>query len=169
MHATTAVARKEQGGRRVVLVAAAAFSAVALFAAQAALSAGSPVVKVAKISGFGSVLTTASGRTLYDLSVERHGRFICTSKSCLSLWHPLIATSAPRGVAGLGLVTRPDRRRQVAFHGAPLYTFAGDTKPGQTKGNGFKDVGTWRVATVSSQAATSTPPSGGGYGGGSYR
>jgi hypothetical protein len=45
---------------------------------------------------------------------------------------------------------------QVTYKGAPLYTFTGDQQPGETKGQGIKDVGTWSVATTSS---TSSPPS----------
>jgi len=41
----------------------------------------------------------------------------------------------------------------------PLYTFTGDQKPGETKGQGVKDVGTWSVVTTS---ASSTPSSAGG-------
>jgi predicted lipoprotein with Yx(FWY)xxD motif len=65
---------------------------------------------------------------------------------------------------------RPDGRSQVAYKGGPLYTFVQDKKPGDMKGNGFKDVGTWQVVTVSGKAAPTSPPpsSGGGYGGGGY-
>jgi hypothetical protein len=52
---------------------------------------------------------------------------------------------------------RPDAKRQVAFHGAPLYRFVQDTKPGQVKGNGFKDVGVWRPVTTGSTRAPATP------------
>ena len=34
-----------------------------------------------------TVLTNNGGRTLYSLSVEKHGRFICTG-SCTSTWKP---------------------------------------------------------------------------------
>jgi hypothetical protein len=53
----------------------------------------------------------------------------------------------------LGTVKRPDGRIQVTYHGRPLYSFAEDVKPGETNGDGFKDVGTWhpaRPATSSS-------------------
>ena len=61
-------------------------------------------------------------------------------------------------------VRRPDGRTQVTYRGRPLYTFTEDTKPGDVKGNGFKDVGTWLAATTNGTAtATATPPSGGGY------
>jgi hypothetical protein len=55
---------------------------------------------------------------------------------------------------------------QVAYRGAPLYTFAQDTKRGDVKGNGFKDVGVWRVVAVSkshSAPASTTPPPRYGY------
>ena len=48
----------------------------------------------------------------------------------------------PTGVKSLSTVKRPDGRRQVAYKGGPLYTFVEDKKPGDMKGNGFKDVGT---------------------------
>ena len=53
---------------------------------------------------------------------------------------------------------------QVAYKGGPLYTFDEDKKPGDMKGNGFKDVGTWRVIAVAGKSQ-STPTSSGGYGG----
>lgn len=38
-----------------------------------------------------TMLVTAKGLTLYSLSIERRGRFICKEKFCLSLWTPLLA------------------------------------------------------------------------------
>jgi hypothetical protein len=51
---------------------------------------------------------------------------------------------------------------QVTYKGMPLYTFAPDQKPGDAKGQGIKDVGTWTAVAVSassssSAAAASTP------------
>jgi Secreted repeat of unknown function len=53
-------------------------------------------------------------------------------------------------------VKRPEGTVQVTYKGTPLYTFTGDQQPGETKGQGIKDVGTWSVITTS---ASSTPPS----------
>jgi predicted lipoprotein with Yx(FWY)xxD motif len=113
------------------------------------------------------ILVNRNGMTLYSLSVERKGRFVCTASSCLSAWKPLVIPKAatPTGVAGLTAVKRPDGRRQVAYRGAPLYTFSLDKRRGDVKGNGFKDVGVWRPATVA-KATHKTPPTTGGYGGG---
>jgi predicted lipoprotein with Yx(FWY)xxD motif len=93
--------------------------------------------------------------TLYHLSAEQNGKFICTG-ACLQVWRPLIATSGtPSGTVGsLGAVKRPEGTEQVTYQGSPLYTFTGDQRPGDTKGQGIKDVGTWSAVTTGS---TSTP------------
>jgi predicted lipoprotein with Yx(FWY)xxD motif len=123
------------------------------------------VVKTAKVGGR-TILVNRNGMTLYHLSVERKGHFICTDKTCLSIWKPLVVKrgTTPAGAKSLGTVKRPDGRLQVAYKGGPLYTFVQDTKAGDMKGNGFKDVGTWRVVAVAGQSQ-STPTSSGGYGG----
>ncbi len=147
----------------------------ALVGALAARSMGDShkqaVVKTRMVAGK-TFLVNRRGLTLYHLSVERKGHFICTSAACVALWHPLVVAKGvtPTGVKSLSTVKRPDGRSQVAYKGGPLYTFAQDHKPGDMKGNGFKDVGTWRVVTVSGQAAPTSPPpsSGGGYVGGGY-
>jgi predicted lipoprotein with Yx(FWY)xxD motif len=102
---------------------------------------------------------STGGLTLYSLSAETHGRFICTTKSCLALWKPLVvpAGTRPMGATALATVKRPDGRTQVTFHGRPLYRFAEDQKPGETKGNGFKDVGTWLAAATGTAAKTPAP------------
>ena len=128
-------------------------------------SGGSALVKTAHNATLNrTILVTRNGLTLYSLSAERHGRFICTTSACLAVWKPLVVARGvtPTGVKGLSVVRRPDMRRQVAFHGAPLYRFVQDTKPGQVKGNGFKDVGVWRPVTTAGavkSAPRSTVPS----------
>jgi predicted lipoprotein with Yx(FWY)xxD motif len=110
------------------------------------------VVKEVK-SGGHSLLATKGGRTLYSLSVETHGKFVCTATSgCTSIWHPLIVAAGvvPKGPVKLGTVKRPEGTVQVTYRGRPLYTFGGDKKAGQTKGDGIHDVGTWHAATAPS-------------------
>jgi predicted lipoprotein with Yx(FWY)xxD motif len=108
-------------------------------------------LKIERVKGK-RILATSKGHTLYSLSAEKNGRFICTKASgCLALWHPLLVPhgTMPTGPVKLGTVKRPEGGMQVTFHGRPLYSFAQDTKPGQVKGEGLKDVGTWHPATVS--------------------
>jgi predicted lipoprotein with Yx(FWY)xxD motif len=98
-----------------------------------------------------TILTTTNGRTLYTLSVEKHGKFVCTMESgCTGIWHPLTVASGvkPEGPVKLGTVTRPEGTVQVTYRGLPLYTFASDKKAGQVKGEGLKDVGVWHAAIV---------------------
>jgi predicted lipoprotein with Yx(FWY)xxD motif len=119
-----------------------------------ALAAGAPasknVAKQAENAGLGStVLTNLKGRTLYSLSAETKGRFICTG-ACVSTWHPLIVAAGvkPTGPVKLGTIKRPEGKTQVTFKGRPLYSFAGDAKAGDANGEGIKDVGTWHAAVT---------------------
>jgi predicted lipoprotein with Yx(FWY)xxD motif len=158
--------------RKVVLGLIGALVVAAIVATGAmALSGGSSASKSVVKTGHAlgkTVLVTRSGFTLYSLSAETHGRFICKDKTCMSLWHALVVPhgTKPTGASHLATVRRPDGRTQVAYAGKPLYTFVEDKKPGQAKGEGFKDVGTWHVASVgaTSKTAPSQPMTQGGYG-----
>ena len=142
------------------------------------------LVKSASSSKLGAtVLTNTSGMTLYALSVESAGKFICTTAACEGVWHPLIASGpgTPTGTVGsLATVKRPDGSEQVTYKGMPLYTFAQDRTAGEANGQGIKDVGTWHAVTTTASAssAAATPAakpaesesssSGSGGGGGGY-
>ena len=152
----------------LVVVAAALLIGV-FTAVSMGVSHGKAVVKTKTVGGR-TILVTRRGMTLYHLSVERRGHFICTSAACLAEWKPLVVARGvtPTGAKSLGVVRRPDGRRQVAYKGGPLYTFEEDHKPGDMNGNGFKDVGTWHVVTVAGKSQSAPMSSGGssGYGGG---
>jgi predicted lipoprotein with Yx(FWY)xxD motif len=145
-------------------------------AAPAGGASSGGLVKTASSSQLGgTVLANSQGLTLYRLSGEQKGKFICTSAACLAAWHPLVvpAGGQPSGSVGsLGQVKRPDGSEQVTYKGMPLYTFAADHSPGQAKGQGLKDVGTWNAVMTSAGTASAPPPattttsstaSGGGY------
>ena len=124
-------------------------SAASTAATQAASSqrAAGAVVKTASSSSLGgTILVDAQGMTLYHLSGEQNGKFICTSSACV-------------GVSSLATVKRPDGSVQVTYKGTPLYTFGQDQSPGQANGQGVKDVGTWRAVTVSGESATESTTS----------
>lgn len=135
------------------------------------------VVKTASSSSLGTILVNSQGMTLYHLSGEQNGKFICTSSACIGVWHPLTVSSGstPSGqVSSLGTMRRPDGTMQVTYKGTPLYTFAQDRQAGETNGQGIKDVGTWSAvvaagsSSASSSSSTSSTPApsngGGGYG-----
>jgi predicted lipoprotein with Yx(FWY)xxD motif len=141
-------------------------SSTAKAGTSAPASAGTSLVKTASNATLGAtVLADANGMTLYRLSGEESGKFICTSSTCTQVWHPLAAptSGAPSGaVASLATVKRPDGTVQVAYKGMPLYTFTGDQRPGDAKGEGLKDVGIWnaiKVGASGAPAAKTAPPS----------
>jgi predicted lipoprotein with Yx(FWY)xxD motif len=171
--------------RTLSFALAGAISAACLVVAAAASGASGPLVRTAHNARLNTtVLVDRHGHTLYDLSVERKGRFICTTSTCLSFWHPLVVAKGtkPTGQVALSTIKRPDGRIQVTFKGAPLYTFVQDVTAGDVKGDGFKDVGVWHAASTGAKttaaptapaAPTDTTSGGGGYGygpgGGGYR
>jgi predicted lipoprotein with Yx(FWY)xxD motif len=153
-----------------VVIAAAAVIAVAALSASATGTAGT--VKTGRALGK-TVLVNRAGLTLYSLSAETKGRFICTG-SCVSVWHPLVVRHGqkPTGAHSLATIRRPGGQTQVTYKGKPLYTFSGDHKRGDAKGEGFKDVGVWHAAVVGTstkapaaapQPTTTSPSYGNGY------
>lgn len=154
----------------VVLAAGLTAALLATRSSNASRAKTRQVVKVVRNPTLGKrILVTRSGMTLYSLSAERHGRFICTTSACISLWKPLTVPAGvkPTGTSGLATVRRPDGKRQVAFKGAPLYRFVQDMKPGDAMGNGFRDVGVWRPVAAGGAATAPAPapaPSRSSYG-----
>lgn len=145
--------------RRALLVAVLG----GLIGASTALAASTPLVRPAHNTHLNAtILVDRQGMTLYDLSVERHGRFICDTKACLALWTPLVVPKGvkPTGAVALGTVERPNGTVQVTYKGAPLYTFKEDAKRGDARGEGFKDVGTWHAAALTT---VKSAPAKGGY------
>jgi hypothetical protein len=74
--------------------------------------------------------------------------------------------SAGLGMTGtLSTITRSNGVKQATYDGHPLYTFAGDSAPGQAKGNGVNESGgLWYEMTASGAlpagvAKASTPAS----------
>jgi predicted lipoprotein with Yx(FWY)xxD motif len=147
------------------LLGACGSSSTSSSASSAAQQAPGPspaaIVKSASNAKLGAtILVDTQGMTLYSLSAEQSGKFICTTAACLQVWHPLSAPSggAPTGSVGhLSIVRRPDGTAQVAFNGRPLYTFGQDHSPGDAHGQGIKDVGTWTAVTTSASSRSAAP------------
>jgi predicted lipoprotein with Yx(FWY)xxD motif len=122
--------------------------------------AGSGTVSVSDVSGLGDVLVDGSGKTLYFSDQESDGTIMCTD-ACLGFWTPAEASGKPPSdINGLSVITRDDNgAKQLAFDGAPLYTFSLDRGPGQANGDELTDAFggtsfTWHAA-VTEQSATS--------------
>ena len=103
-------------------------------------------------SQVGNVLVDRRGRTLYLFEKDRRGESACAG-ACALEWPPLITSGRPTaaGMAQgslLGTTRRSDGSRQVTYSGHPLYRFEGDTRPGQTAGEGLRDFGaSWFVVS----------------------
>lgn len=128
-----------------IATASIALTLVAAGAAYAAAQSGT-VVDIHKTS-HGKVLATSKGRTLYLYTPDGKNKSHCTG-SCAAIWPPLKTTGKPK--AGMGVrqsLLGQTSKHQVTYHGHPLYTYTGDSKAGQTNGEG--SGGTWFVVTAS--------------------
>jgi predicted lipoprotein with Yx(FWY)xxD motif len=130
----------------------------------AAAAAGG--LKTAKIGG-ATVLTNGNGFTLYKFAPDTPTKSNCNG-TCAQNWPPAQGPATASGVKGtFGTVKRSSGATQATFDGHPLYTFAGDTAPGQAKGNGLHAFGgLWHEVTTSGSAPPGSSSSGSGGGAG---
>jgi predicted lipoprotein with Yx(FWY)xxD motif len=127
---------------------------------------------VASVSGVGSVLVDARGRTVYILTTPGTKNVPCTDASgCTGLWPDLplpdgtSAATAGNGVDAslLGTKKLSDGETYPTYNGYLLYEYAGDSASGQANGQGLKSFGgTWWVLNASGQPVTSSSSGGGG-------
>ena len=101
------------------------------------------IIKVKVIHGV-AVLTNARGYTLYWFAPDSSSASRCYG-SCAAYWPPVIGTpSAGAGVTGnFTTLSRTNANEQVAYDGHPLYTYVGDSAPGQANGNRIRLNGGW--------------------------
>jgi predicted lipoprotein with Yx(FWY)xxD motif len=92
----------------------------------------------------GRVLTDGKGRTLYLFEKDKGTASAC-SGACAGIWPPLTAGAAVAGPgvvsSDLGSIKRADGTTEATYAGHPLYTYAGDAKPGDTRGQGLDQFG----------------------------
>ena len=108
------------------------------------------LLKIAKIHGV-SVLTNARGYTLYWFVPDTPTKSTCYS-TCAVYWPPVVGSAAAGpGVTGkLGTIRRSDGVAQVTYNHHPLYSYIGDSAPGQANGNNINlNGGLWHEMTVS--------------------
>ena len=97
-------------------------------------------------TSIGSVVADAKGRTVYELVGDPVSNTKCTG-ACQSIWPPVMSGG-----------------KIAVVHGHPVFTFAGDSAKGQTKGQGVKDTwGLWLALTPKGQpistSSTASAPS----------
>jgi predicted lipoprotein with Yx(FWY)xxD motif len=109
----------------------------------AAQQAAEGTVAVAN-TGLGEVLVDAKGRTLYVFTKDKGDQSVCSGK-CAVAWPALTVTGAATPGTGveaslLSTSKQANGSSQVTYGGKPLYYFAGDKAPGDTKGQGLNGV-----------------------------
>jgi predicted lipoprotein with Yx(FWY)xxD motif len=108
----------------------------------------------------GTVVTGPGGATVYrsDADTAKPPRSTCLG-DCVGIFPPVTVSSQARvTVSGInpaliGAISRADGRTQLTLAGFPLYTYAGDENPGDTKGEDVNDV--WHAIGPSGRPATS--------------
>jgi predicted lipoprotein with Yx(FWY)xxD motif len=140
-------------GMTAAALAVAALVLLGLAAAGAnptAPAATGAALKTTTIGGT-TVLTNAKGFTLYSFAPDTPASSKCYG-SCAAYWPPVTGTPA----AGAGLpgkvatITRTGGSHQLTYNGHPLYTYIGDTAPGQARGNNLNlNGGLWHEVPAS--------------------
>ncbi|MEV6667847.1 COG4315 family predicted lipoprotein [Streptomyces nigra] len=131
--------------------------------------AASSVTVTTKNTSLGKILVNDKGHTLYLFESDKKDKSTCND-ACAEAWPPLKADGkvvAKGGVDSklLDTIKRSDGSKQVTYKGQPLYTFADDTKAGQTNGQGVDAFGAkWFVLGTDGKKITKQPASqNGGY------
>jgi predicted lipoprotein with Yx(FWY)xxD motif len=145
---------------RAAATTAAALAVAALVLLGVAVTGASPPAPAATSTGTGlkttviggmTVLTNARGFTLYSFAPDTPTASKCYG-SCAAYWPPVTGTApaSPSLPGRIGTITRTGGSRQLTYNGHPLYTYIGDTGPGQAKGNNLNlNGGLWHEVRVS--------------------
>lgn len=129
---------------------------------------GGRAVGTAEVPGVGTVLVDAQGFTLYSFTPDEAGEPTCTG-GCAGTWPPAIVSAVPEdpGLPGkLGTVESPSGGMQLTYDGWPLYTYSGDTAPGQANGQGVGGV--WFAMTPDGPSGGASADGMGGGASGGY-
>src|SRR3954447_3833193 len=109
-------------------------------------------------TSLGTVLVDSEGRTLYLFKADNGTKSAC-SGACASAWPPLRVSAKPtaggRATASkLATTRRSDGKPQITYNGHPLYTYIGDSKPGDVNGQGLTAFGAaWFALSPSGSAS----------------
>jgi predicted lipoprotein with Yx(FWY)xxD motif len=103
------------------------------------------------VAKMGKVVENAKGFVTYrfDADGDNPSKSTCDG-DCAKVWPPLLTNDGKPTLKGVdsklvGTVTRSDGTKQLTLKGWPLYTYVGDKKPGEWKGQNVN--GKWFVIT----------------------
>ena len=113
------------------------------------VASGAQTLDARQIRGV-NLLTNAKGLTLYWFAPDSPNKSVCNG-TCVAYWPPVAGNaSAGPGVTGtIGTIQRTDGTTQATYDGHPLYTYVGDSAPGQDGGNNINlNGGLWHDVPV---------------------
>jgi predicted lipoprotein with Yx(FWY)xxD motif len=154
----------------VALAAAGCGSSDGTTTASAKPAGGSSATVNVANTGLGKILVDSHGRTLYLWEKDSGTKSAC-SGGCAVAWPPLRTSGKPTAGGGakaslLGTTPRSDGKPQVTYAGHPLYGYQGDSKPGDTTGQGSTGFGApWYVLTATGKDITTASSGSGGNNG----
>jgi predicted lipoprotein with Yx(FWY)xxD motif len=106
----------------------------------------------------GTILVNGRGRTLYAFTKDSRNKDACVNiKGCLGAWPALTTVAKPIAGTGvkaslIGTINVKGVGKQVTYAGFPLYTYVGDSGPGQTfYVNIFQFKGRWPALNAAGQ------------------
>ncbi len=125
---------------------AATASSSATSAPSSTTSTSSATLSVIQNSALGPILVGPGGMTVYHFLKDTKNVDNC-SGVCATIWPAVTVTGTPTvgaGVTGtVGTITLANGSKQLTYNGWPLYRYSGDSKAGDTNGQGFKSL--WYV------------------------
>jgi predicted lipoprotein with Yx(FWY)xxD motif len=152
----------------VSLVAAGCGSSSGSSTATAKTAGGSSATVTVANTGLGKILVDAKGRTLYLFAKDSGTKSTCSGE-CAAAWPPLRTSGKPTAGGGanaslLGTTSRSDGQPQVTYAGHPLYGYQGDSKTGDTTGQGSTGFGApWYVLSPAGKQITKASSGNSGY------
>jgi predicted lipoprotein with Yx(FWY)xxD motif len=146
-----AIARAAATATAALAVAALVLLGVAVAGAGPRAPAATGTGLATTTIGGATVLTNARGFTLYWFAPDTPTASKCYG-DCAAYWPPVTGTAAASpGLSGrVSVITRAGGSRQLSYDGHPLYTYIGDSAPGQARGNNINlNGGLWHEVVVS--------------------
>lgn len=127
-------------------------------------------LSTASISGVGTVLVNAQGKTLYTFAPDHAKKVTCTG-GCAAVWPPLKVPAGQKASVSAGakasLVSsdpNPSGGNVVTYNGWPLYTYVADSAAGTAKGQTLNlNGGVWYAISPSGTPITTKAKNNGGY------
>jgi len=116
------------------------------FSALAAATLLTAQPAMAQTTESAGLLRDSAGKTLYTFDKDAPNESRCFD-GCAAAWPPFLAGDAARAAGRLALIARKGGSRQWTWDDKPLYYYAGDTQPGQAKGDG--SGGVWHAVRPS--------------------